>query len=555
VTSSLDLASVADAGEALRARPEAEYVLASLLRVVMGRLLTTRGVVVLEADGRVVVAATRGSLPLAVGDEVGLQAPLDESIPPALRDAGLTLGVPMRHGGRVAGLLALGPRATGEPHAASAADYARSLAGVAAAALHAAREAEATALAHAALGAAGRDLAVRLQALEALSEAARAFAAAPDRPAVLRALGWATMGQLPTNRWTLVLDDGAGAGAPAAARGLTAPLGQELRARLARLKAPLEGDADLDASGLALAVPVTGAERSRGALAVGPRATGKPYDEPDRAYLGALGGLALAALDRVALVDSRIEKERLEEEMRLARAIQERLLPRYLPVVSGLDIAVCARPNRVVAGDYHDLVALPGGGLVVAVADVAGKGAPAALLMANVQAAVRLLAPDLVGPDPRGVLAATTARLNRVIADNTAPGIFVTFVWGVWDGRRLTYCNAGHPPPRVVRARGGVEGLDCGGPLLGVVPDAAYEAAWVPLEHGDSVVLYSDGLSEARRGDEEYGDRRLDELLVERRDGTALEILDAACDDAVEFGGGPPIDDLTVMVLKVVAPA
>jgi sigma-B regulation protein RsbU (phosphoserine phosphatase) len=253
----------------------------------------------------------------------------------------------------------------------------------------------------------------------------------------------------------------------------------------------------------------------------------------------------------VALVDSRIEKERLEEEMRLARAIQERLLPRSLPEVAGLDVAVCARPNRVVAGDYHDMVALPGGGVVVAVADVAGKGAPASLLMANVQAAVRLLAPELDAPDPRSILSTITARLNGVISGNTAPGIFVTLVWGVWDGRRLTYCNAGHPPPRVVRDDGGIESLDVGGPLLGVVPDAVYEAATVTLNRGDFAILYSDGLSEARRGDEEYGDTRLDELLAESRAGTAQQVLDAACDDSVDFSGGPPIDDLTVLVLKV----
>ncbi len=530
-------------------------MLASLLRVVMGRLLTTRGAVVLERDGRMIVAATRGRLPLTVGDEVEVAGHDDgrPEPPTALRDAGLELSVPLRHGGRVAGLLAVGPRATGEPHAPGVTDYVRSLAGLAAAALYAAREAENHAHTHAALGRAGRDLAVRAHALEALAESARAFAAAPDRPAVLRALGWATMGQLPTDRWTLVLADGDGGGTPVAARGLSGPLAEELRRRLAELISPLEHDALLADSGLELAVPVAGAEGSRGALAVGPRATRRPYAEPDRAFLGALGGLALAALDRVELVDSRIEKERLEEEMRLARAIQERLLPRSLPQVAGLDLAVCARPNRVVAGDYHDVVALPSGGVVVAVADVAGKGAPAALLMANVQAAVRLLAPELDRADPREILSTTTARLNRVIADNTAPGVFVTLVWAVWDGRRLTYCNAGHPPPRVVRTDGTIEALEAGGPLLGVVMDATYEAATVTINAGDFAFLYSDGLTEARRGEEEYGDTRMDETLAKVRASSAQHILDAASDDSEEFSGGPPIDDLTVLVLKATA--
>jgi sigma-B regulation protein RsbU (phosphoserine phosphatase) len=104
-----------------------------------------------------------------------------------------------------------------------------------------------------------------------------------------------------------------------------------------------------------------------------------------------------------------------------------------------------------------------------------------------------------------------------------------------------------------VRAGGAVEALEAGGPLLGVVADATYEAATVTLETGDSVVLYTDGLTEARRGEEEYGDTRFDATLAEHRAGSAQQILDAACDAAWEFSGGPPIDDLTVLVLRAIA--
>ncbi|HLA64624.1 MAG TPA: PP2C family protein-serine/threonine phosphatase, partial [Rhodothermales bacterium] len=401
----------------------------------------------------------------------------------------------------------------------------------------------------AALTRAHRDLGARTQAFAALYEAAQAFAAAPDRTAVLRALGYAVMGQLPADRWALVLD----ADGPAGSRGLRQPLPPELAERLANLDAPLlaADDDALAAAGLALAVPVTGAESGRGALAVGPRATGRPYTSADRSYLGALGGFAYASLDRVALVESRVEKERLQEEMRLARAIQERLLPRGLPDVPGLDIAVCSRPNSVVAGDYYDLVKLPSGRLVIAVADVAGKGAGAALLMANIQAAVRLIAPEFDRPDAGSVLEQATGRLNRIIFDNTAPGMFVTFVWGVWDGKNLTYCNAGHPPPRLVRADGAIEGLDAGGPLLGVLADAGYDSGSVALHSGDVLVLYSDGLSEAHDGlGSEFGDGPLDATLVARRGGTAHEVMNAACAGAEAFAGGPPGDDLTVLVLK-----
>jgi serine phosphatase RsbU (regulator of sigma subunit) len=220
--------------------------------------------------------------------------------------------------------------------------------------------------------------------------------------------------------------------------------------------------------------------------------------------------------------------------------------------VPGLDLAVCAQPNRVVAGDYYDLVSLSDDRLVAVVADVAGKVAPAALLMANIQAAVRLLAPELAHADDlRAALAEATGRLNRVISDNTAPGMFITMVWGVWDAGRLVYCNAGHLPPRLVRAGGTIEGLDCGGPLLGVLPDMTYEAGVAQVEPGDVVMLYSDGLTEAARPDgEEYGEERLDALLLRHRAGTAEAVRDAACSDAEAFSGHAFTDDLTILVLK-----
>src|SRR5690606_19202682 len=154
------------------------------------------------------------------------------------------------------------------------------------------------------------------------------------------------------------------------------------------------------------------------------------------------------AVERAGLVEARIEKERLEEEMRLARPIQERLVPRDLPAVPGLDLAPLALASPHVAGDYFDLLPLVGDRLLVAVADVSGKGAPAALPLAILQALLRLLAQTF---DEAPHLAAATARTSRVVCESPEATAFITSCWGGLDAAtaRLRYVNAGHNPPRL----------------------------------------------------------------------------------------------------------
>ncbi|HEV7500650.1 MAG TPA: SpoIIE family protein phosphatase [Vicinamibacteria bacterium] len=239
--------------------------------------------------------------------------------------------------------------------------------------------------------------------------------------------------------------------------------------------------------------------------------------------------------------------DRLEAD---ARDVQRRLLGSPTPQVAGYDLAAAWRLAEGLGGDAYHLAPLSGGRLAVAIADVCGKGTPAALLMASVKASLE----DLVSADlpPRAVC----ARLARTIAPRLGPERFVSMVYAVLDPARetLTYANAGHPAPFLVRPDGSVRRLRRGGPVLGVVAEADYEEGLLALHRGDRVVLVTDGITEATGdGTEELGDERLLAGLREGRDASAAEAATHLLDLARRFAREDLADDATVVVADVAA--
>ncbi|HEY8551811.1 MAG TPA: SpoIIE family protein phosphatase [Vicinamibacterales bacterium] len=260
---------------------------------------------------------------------------------------------------------------------------------------------------------------------------------------------------------------------------------------------------------------------------------------------------ALVSLIRDEVEEGRVRRRRARQqrrELEEARAVQRSLLPRTLPVVPGLELAVHWEPARGVGGDAFDVVLLGEQQLALSVADVAGKGIPAALLMSSMQAIVRAHAAD---GDP----AAVCGRVNALLAGQLPDDRFVTFVLAAYDTatRRLRYCNAGHNPPLLVRPDGGIVRLDAGGPVLGILRNAVYEAADLTLAPGDRLVLYTDGIVEAGRGDEEFGEARLIDALESGRGCAARELVGRIVDAVGAFAddGEERTDDRTVVVLAI----
>ncbi len=237
-----------------------------------------------------------------------------------------------------------------------------------------------------------------------------------------------------------------------------------------------------------------------------------------------------------------------EHEIAEARAIQEGFLPKEIAQLPGYEIASAWQSARVVGGDYFDVLPFDGETFGLCIADVAGKGLPAALLMSNLQAAVRGLASPSVAPEE------LCARLNALLCRNMASDRFVTLFYAHLDGpsRQLRYTSAGHNPPFVLRRDGSHERLSEGGGVLGVFANQKFESGTVQLQSGDRVVLYTDGITEVCNAEEEeFGEERLLGVLRENRGRNARGIQKEILQAASEFSRGVWQDDATLLVVAV----
>lgn len=257
---------------------------------------------------------------------------------------------------------------------------------------------------------------------------------------------------------------------------------------------------------------------------------------------------AREAEEKKAQQEAILYQQEQEREIAEAKAIQEKLLPREIPQLPGYEIASAWQSARLVGGDYFDILPLAEKTLGLCIADVAGKGMPAALLMSNLQAAVRGLSSLSVAPN------LLCSRLNSIVFRNTDSDRFITFFYAQLDGpaRRLAYVNAGHNAPVVVRSDGSHERLREGGAVLGVFASRDYEMGSVQLSQGDRVILFTDGVTEACNLEgEEFGESRLLRLLEDHRTLSADALQAKILAAVAEFSGGRWQDDATLLVLAV----
>jgi len=237
-----------------------------------------------------------------------------------------------------------------------------------------------------------------------------------------------------------------------------------------------------------------------------------------------------------------------EHEIAEARAIQEGFLPKEIPQLAGYEIAAAWQSARVVGGDYFDVLPFDGEMCGLCIADVAGKGLPAALLMSNLQAAVRGLASPSLAPED------LCSRLNALLCRNIASDRFVTLFYAQLDGpsRQLRYVSAGHNPPFVVRRDGSHERLREGGVVLGVFANQKFKSDITQLQSGDRLVLYTDGVTEAcNSDDEEFGEDRLLRVLQENASSPAVEIQKEILQSVADFSRRPWQDDATLLIVAV----
>ncbi|HEY6402416.1 MAG TPA: SpoIIE family protein phosphatase, partial [Blastocatellia bacterium] len=262
--------------------------------------------------------------------------------------------------------------------------------------------------------------------------------------------------------------------------------------------------------------------------------------------------LMRALRDQVAAGRARRREQRLQAtrdlELAAAEEIQQSLLPRHMPVLEGIDIAVAWRPAGAVSGDYFDAIQFDLGRAALCVGDVMGKGMPAALVMSNLQALVKAFASAAAPPERM------CEQINRAVCGNLPEGRYITFFYGMFEAasRRFVYSNAGHNPPLLARRDGHTVRLTEGGIVLGLFPERSYEQGAVRLRAGDRLLLFTDGVTEAANASGElFGEERLLPLLVEHRRRSASELLETILSAVADFSGGSFQDDMTLVALQV----
>jgi sigma-B regulation protein RsbU (phosphoserine phosphatase) len=272
------------------------------------------------------------------------------------------------------------------------------------------------------------------------------------------------------------------------------------------------------------------------------------FTTEDENFITALSTHASLAIENARLYEEERTLVTMREEVRLAAKIQMDLLPKSAPVVKGYDLAGTSIPALVVGGDYFDFIRLEGGRMGVCLGDVSGKGLPAALLMANVQATLR--GQTLLDGD----VASCIRRSNRLLFESTPPEKFVTLVYGALDpaDHSFRFTNAGHDHPCLFRKKGKTVRLESGGIVLGILPDYDYESGAVDFQEGDVLVIYSDGIVESMDArNEQFGIERLTEVIAANLGESAKGILTAIVDAAqLHAGAAPQYDDMTVVVVK-----
>ena len=304
-------------------------------------------------------------------------------------------------------------------------------------------------------------------------------------------------------------------------------------------------------------IPLRTKTAVEGFLSLGPKSSEAAYSPSDLQLLQSVAHQTALALDNSRLVEQVAgevaKRERMTREIEIAREVQFTLLPQSPPTISGLDLGGHCRPAAGIGGDYYDFIPLEGERAIgLAIGDIAGKGIPAALLMAGLQAALRGQA--LVGSRD---LARLMANINKLVFESSPANRYATFFYGEYRNGVFAYVNAGHNSPVLLRKEGTIERLETGGPVIGLMDFAPFTEGTIGIRPGDMLLGFTDGISECMDPrDEEWGEERLIEVLRDGRDLAARDLVARIMTRADAFASGAKQhDDMTLIVMKVAADA
>ena len=299
-----------------------------------------------------------------------------------------------------------------------------------------------------------------------------------------------------------------------------------------------------------LSVPLFLKGKMLGLLTVFNKKGGRDFTAEDQKLLSIIAAQSAQVIENARLYEEEQAFIRLREEMRLAYEIQVNLLPHTSPEYDGYQISGKSIPAKEVGGDYFDFMPIDEERMAFCLGDISGKGIPAALLMANLQATLR--GQTILNFSCKDCISFA----NKLLYRNTDPHRYATLFYGILNlkNNEVSYCNAGHNNPILISADKKVQRLDIGGVVVGVMPEYPYKEISIPMNAGDLLVIYSDGITEAMNEfEEEYEEERFINLLLELQDRSADNIIETVLKSVNEFSGHTePMDDKTLVVIKKV---
>jgi len=529
-----------------------EFILNNVLLTCMGKFLATKGLIALNENNKIIIRSSKGISDelIAKFPEIVAKTDFKDNVELLnfFSECKLSIYERISSSDECLGIVCLGEKLNKSPFSEDDVEFLKTILNISASAIQ-------NSIVINELKRVNRVLDSRIQRLNSLFELSKEFGLFSDSTRVGRLLVYSVIGQFLVSKFAVITFNNGDINILESKYPADVLLAAIRQYDFSKVENPILKDSiQKNYSGFAslyieLIVPMQLQGETKGLIFLGKRINNQNYSEADIEFIYSIGSLAIISLENRRLFKEELAKQKMEEELELARGIQTNLLPSVIPTYKNFDISAFNLTSQQVGGDYYDIITLDEDSFCIAIGDVSGKGVPAALLMANLQAFLKTTCKQGMN------LEDATALINDLISENTSDGKFITFFWAVFEDNKksMHYVNAGHNHPLLIRD-GKIRKLGRGGIILGVMKTIyPYESERIQLQKDDVIVLFTDGITEAMNTNgEEFSDEKLEELSLQISDKPSEKILNSIKKEVQSFATGTvQSDDMTIVILKI----
>ena len=547
-----NLTALVEFSRVINSSLDLNFILNNVLLTCLGKFLATRGIVALNINGKLQAKSYKGineeSISLFPDIDATENCNENDDLKKFFTDNNLLASEKISSSNECVGIVCLGEKLNRQDYTRDDLDFLKTILNISASAIQNSMIVDELKIVN-------RELDSRIQRLSSLFELSKEFGLFSESTKVTRLLIFALIGQFLVQKYALLRFEGNDIEVIEPKLPVDELLSNLRKIDYHQITTSLNREQvallfpSLYEMGIEVIVPMQIQGKTKGLIILGKRINNIDYTDADIEFIFSVGSLAIISMENRRLFREALEKHKMEEELDIAREIQRNLLPQKFPSLNNFDIAAVNVSSKQVGGDYYDIIELDENDCVVAIADVSGKGVPASLMMANMQAFLQVICRQNI---PLGV---ATGLINDLISKNTTDGRFITFFWGTLNNldKTFEYVNAGHNPPLLIRD-GKIIKLEIGGMILGVMKTLMqYRSEKIQLMKDDVIVMFTDGISEAmNKKGEEFSDAALEKLSLESVGDTSENIMKKIQSEVQKFtDGANQSDDITLVVIKV----